>query len=163
MSRKVIQAYLDEIEQLLLNCSNTYIEEYSAVVLITERANLRIRIRLALKYLLAVSEAFVIVDNQITYIDYRYHFQDEQNSLIFRYDSTPHFPKLPSFPHHKHLFDNVIACEKPHIADVLQEVMEFLESKQNNLNVTIKILLIDTFLLTANHCDRINFYQHIFR
>lgn len=107
MSRKVIQAYLDEIEQILLNCSNTYVEEYSAVLLTTERANLRIRIRFALKYLLAVSEAFVIVDNQITYIDYRYHFQDEQNSLIFRYDSTPHFPNLPSFPHHKHLFDNV--------------------------------------------------------
>ncbi|MEH1891794.1 MAG: DUF6516 family protein [Nostoc sp.] len=127
MSRKVIQAYLDEIEQLLLNCSNTYIEEYSAVILTTERANLRIRIRFALKYLLAVSEAFVIGDNQITYIDYRYHFQDEQNSLIFRYDSTPHFPNLPTFPHHKHLFDNVIACEIRCIADVLQEVMEFLE------------------------------------
>jgi hypothetical protein len=127
MSRKVIQAYLDEVEQLLLNCSNTYVEEYSAVILTTERANLRIKIRFALKYLLSVSEALVIVDNQITYIDYRYHFQDEQNSLIYRYDSTPHFPNLPTFPHHKHLFDNVIAWEKPHIADVLQEVMEFLE------------------------------------
>lgn len=50
MSRKVIQAYLDEIDQLLLNCSNTYVEEYSAVILTTERANLRIRIRFALKY-----------------------------------------------------------------------------------------------------------------
>ncbi|AFZ02115.1 toxin TumE [Calothrix sp. PCC 6303] len=126
MSPKVIQAYLDEIEQLLLNCSNIYIEEYSVVILTTERANLRIRIRFALRYLLAVSEAFMIVDNQIIYLDYRYHFQDEQNSLIFRYDSTPHFPSLPSFPHHKHLFDGVIACEKPHITDVLQEVMEFL-------------------------------------
>ncbi|MEH1781392.1 MAG: DUF6516 family protein [Nostoc sp.] len=87
---------------LLINCHNTYVEEYSAVILTTERANLRIRIRFALKYLLAVSEALVIVDNHITYIDYRYHFQDEQNSLIFRYDSTPHFPNLPSFPHHKH-------------------------------------------------------------
>ncbi|MBS9395014.1 MAG: hypothetical protein HEQ29_18430 [Dolichospermum sp. LBC05a] len=127
MSRKLIQAYLDEIEQLSLNCSNAYIEEYSAVILTTERANLRIRIRFAIRYLLAVSEAFVVVDNQIKYIDYRYHFQDEQNSLIFRYDSTPDFPNLSSFPHHKHLFDNVIACEKPHIADVLQEVMEFLK------------------------------------
>ena len=127
MSRKIIQAYLDEIEQFLLNCSNIYVEKYNAVILTPERANLRIRIRFALKYLLAVSEAFVIVDNQITYIDYRYHFQDDKNSLIFRYDSTPHFPNLPSFPHHKHLSNNVIACEKPHIADVLQEVMEFLE------------------------------------
>lgn len=127
MSRKIIQGYLDEVEQLLLNCSNAYIEEYSAVILTPERANLRIRIRFAIKYLLAVSEAFVVVNNQIEYVDYRYHFQDEQNSLIFRYDSTPHFPNLPSFPHHKHLVDDVVACEKPHIADVLQEVMEFLK------------------------------------
>ena len=68
MSRKLIQASLDEIEQLLLNCSNAYIEEYSAVILTTERANLRIRIRFAIRYLLAVSEAFVVVDNQIKYI-----------------------------------------------------------------------------------------------
>jgi hypothetical protein len=125
MSRKVIQAYLDEVEKLLLSSSNSYIEEFSAVILTTERANLRIRIRFAFRYLLAVSEAFVVVDNQTKYIDYRYHFQDEQNNLIFRYDSTPHFPDLPSFPHHKHLFDTVIACEKPYIADVIQEVMEF--------------------------------------
>ncbi|PSF29450.1 hypothetical protein C7H19_24335 [Aphanothece hegewaldii CCALA 016] len=127
MSRKIIQAYLDEIEQLLLNCSNVYVEEYNAVILTTQRANLRIRIRFALRYLLAISEILVVVNNQVTYIDYRYHFQDAQNNLIFRYDSTPHFPNLSSFPHHKHLFDDVIACEKPHLADVLQEVMEFLE------------------------------------
>lgn len=50
MSRKVIQAYLNEIDQLLLRCSNIYVEEYSAVILTTKRANLRIRIRFALKY-----------------------------------------------------------------------------------------------------------------
>nr|WP_253881088.1 MULTISPECIES: DUF6516 family protein [Microcystis] len=37
------------------------------------------------------------------FLDYRYHFQDEQNNLVFRYDSTPHFPNLSTFPHHKHL------------------------------------------------------------
>jgi Family of unknown function (DUF6516) len=47
----------------------------------------------------------------LPYIDYRYHFQDAQNNLIFRYDSTPHFPELHSFPHHKHLPDQVIACK----------------------------------------------------
>ena len=36
MSRKVIQDYLDEIEQLLLNSSNTYIEEYNAQDLHTQ-------------------------------------------------------------------------------------------------------------------------------
>jgi len=127
MSRKIIQNYLNEIEQLLLNCPNAHVEKYSAVILTNERANLRLRIRFKLRYLLAVSEALVVENDQIASIDYRYHFQDEENSLIFRYDSTPHFPDLPSFPHHKHLPDNVIACEKLHLTTVLQEVSEFLK------------------------------------
>lgn len=126
MSRKLIQAYLDEIELLLLGLSNVYVEEYSAVILTAERANIRIRIRFSLRYLLAISEAVLVVDNQVNCIDYRYHFQDAQNSLIFRYDNTPHFPDLSSFPHHKHLVDDVIACQKPSIDDVLQEVARFL-------------------------------------
>ena len=127
MSPNIIQAYLDKVEQLLLNSSNIYVEEFSAVILTEDRANIRVKIRFSLRYLLAISEILVVVNNQIKYIDYRYHFQDGQNNLIFCYDSTPHFPNLSSFPHHKHLFDDVIACEKPDIADVLQEVMELLE------------------------------------
>ena len=126
MSPKFIPAYLEEIEQLLFNYSDIYVEEYKIVVLTPERANLRLRVRVAFGYLLAISEILVVVDNQITYIDYRYHFQDEQNKLIFRYDNTPHFPNLSSFPHHKHLPDRVIACKKPHITTVLEEAMNFL-------------------------------------
>ncbi len=111
MSPKILQDYFNQIEQLLRNFTNTYVEEFKINSLTSERANLRLKVRFAFKYLLAVSEIIVIVDNQISYIDYRYHFQDAQNNLIFRYDSTPHFPELPSFPHHKHLPDQVIACK----------------------------------------------------
>jgi len=104
-----------------------YVEEYKISFLTPERANLRLKVRFAFKYLLAVSEIIVVVGNQIQYIDYRYHFQDAQHNLIFRCDSTPHFPKLPSFPHHKHLPDQVIPCEKPCLAEVLQEVLGLLE------------------------------------
>ncbi len=127
MSLNILRDYFDEIEQLLLNCPNTYVEQFSAIILTPERANLRLRVRFELSYLLAVSEALFVVNNQVSHIDYRYHFQDDQNNLIFRYDSTPHFPNLPSFPHHKHLPDTVIACEKPDVAQVLQEVMEAIE------------------------------------
>lgn len=127
MSRKILRDYFDEIEQLLLNCLNIYVEQFSAIILSPERANLRLRVRIELRYLLAVSEALTVVDDQVLHVDYRYHFQDDGNNLIFRYDSTPHFPDLSSFPHHKHLPDSVIACEKPDIAQVLQEAMEFLE------------------------------------
>ena len=127
MSPKILQDYFDEIDQLLRNSTNIYVEDFKASFLTSERANLRLKVRFAFKYLLAVSEIIVVVDNQIEYIDYRYHFQDAQNNLIFRYDSTPHFPTLPSFPHHKHLPDQVIACKKPHIAEVLKEAIEFSE------------------------------------
>ena len=34
---------------------------------------------------------------------------------------APHFPALPTFPHHKHTRDTVIAHNKPNLLDVLQE------------------------------------------
>jgi hypothetical protein len=127
MSRRIIQAYLNEIDQLLLSYPDGSVEEYSVVILTKDRANIRLRLRFSKGYLLAISEIICVINDKITYIDYRYHFQDSGNNLIFRYDSTPHFPQLSSFPHHKHLSDNVIASEKPHITDVLREVREFLE------------------------------------
>lgn len=88
--------------------------------------------RFYFKYLLSISEALVVVDEQITAIDYRYHFQDGQNNLIFRYDNTPHFPDLSSFPHHKHLADRVISCNQPSIAMVIQDAIAFLEEVGSN-------------------------------
>jgi hypothetical protein len=43
---------------------------------------------------------------------------------LFRYDNTPHFPGLSSFPHHKHLSDgtSVVACAAPTLAQVLAEI-----------------------------------------
>ena len=96
------------------------------MIISKDRANLKLRLRFELRYLLSVSEAIVVQGQQMTFLDYRYHFQDSQNNLIFRYDSTPHFPDLPTFPHHKHLPDNVVAYEKPNLTEVLEEVLEFL-------------------------------------
>jgi hypothetical protein len=55
-------------------------------------------------------------------------FQDENNNLLFRYDSTPHFPNLSTFPHHKHLPNDVISCQKPEITQVLKEATELLRN-----------------------------------
>ena len=71
----------------------------------------------------------VICDSLITcrfisrnlWLDYRYHCQNTENGLLFRYDNTPHFPTLSSFPHHKHLPDDVIVSVKPTIFQVIKE------------------------------------------
>lgn len=130
MSRDNFTDYFNRIDRLLESCSDAYVENYSATILTGDRANLKLRLRFYFKYLLSISEALIVVDEKITAIDYRYHFQDEQNNLIFRYDNTPHFPDLSSFPHHKHLCDRVVACEQPDSSQVILDVVSFFETEQ---------------------------------
>ena len=133
MSHRNFLDYFEQIDTLLGSYPDAYTEQYNATILSDRRANLKLRLRFYFKYLLSISEALVIVEDQITAIDYRYHFQDEQNNLIFRYDNTPHFPDLSSFPHHKHLPNQVIASEQPNIAIALQNVTDFLASAIFNI------------------------------
>jgi hypothetical protein len=132
MSRNSFRDYFDQVDQILEAYPDVYVENYNATILSSERANLKLRLRFYFQYLLSISEALIVVDEQITAIDYRYYFQDGQNNLIFRYDNTPHFPNLSSFPHHKHLVDRVIACDQPNIAVVIQDAITFLEEVEDN-------------------------------
>jgi len=109
-----------------VQCENAYVEPYQEEILTSQRANLRIGLRFKHIHLLEINEAIVITDNYLEFLDYRYHFQDEKNNLVFRYDSTPHFPNISTFPHHKHLPNDVISCHKPEITQVLKEATELL-------------------------------------
>ena len=90
----------------------------------SQRANLRIRLRFEQGHLLEINVAVVVVEDSLVPLDYRYHCQDTHNQVIFRYDSTPHFPGFLNFPHHKHLSDDVIGCEKPDVEQVVREALE---------------------------------------
>ena len=118
---KALANYLKLVEQGLIALENAYIERYVEEILTPQRATLRIRVRFTRGHLLEINEAIVVNADTLMWLDYRYHCQDAQNRLIFRYDSTPHFPDLPSFPHHKHLPTNVIASPKPDFKQVLAE------------------------------------------
>jgi len=67
---------------------------------------------------------FEYVDSDLRRISYAYHYQDSSRSLIFRYDNEPHYPSLPTFPHHKHLTEEKIpkASEEVNIREVLREI-----------------------------------------
>ncbi len=124
MPHEALKNYLGGIEHAILQCGDTHVERYVEEILTPERANLRIRLRASNGDLLEIHEAVVIVDGELAHLDYRYHCQDGENHLRFRYDSTPHFRDLPSFPHHKHLPDGqVVATDKLSMAKVTQEVM----------------------------------------
>ena len=127
MLPNILSDYLNQVEQAIVQSPNVYVERYEEEILTSIRANLRIRLRFAQTHLLEINEAIVITDNQLKFLDYRYHFQDERNCLVFRYDSTPHFPDISTFPHHKHLPNDVISSHKPETIQVLKEATELLK------------------------------------
>jgi hypothetical protein len=121
MLHDILSQYLGDIEDSIRRLERANVERYEEEVLTSARANLRIRVRFLSGHLLEVNEAIVVDADQIKHLDYRYHFQDQQNNLIFRYDNTPHFPDLKSFPHHKHLKNKVEDSDEPLILDVIKE------------------------------------------
>lgn len=65
---------------------------------------------------------FEYVDSGLNRIGYAYHLQDQAGNLVFRYDDEPHYPELPTFPHHKHVSSGVSeASEEVDIDEVLVE------------------------------------------
>jgi Family of unknown function (DUF6516) len=64
------------------------------------------------------------LEAEVTRRMYSYHYQGEDASLVFRYDDTPHFPELDSFPHHKHVGGESRAASSaaPDLRAVLREI-----------------------------------------
>ena len=91
MLLEALSEYLKEIESVIHESENIYVERYEEEVLTDNRVNLRIRLRFVKGHLLELNEAVIIEHGYIRHLGYRYHFQDEQNALVFRYDNTPHF------------------------------------------------------------------------
>ena len=70
------------------------------------------RARLELKNgdFLEVSEYFVVQDDEIQILQYRYQWMDSaRQQLRKRWDNAAHHPELDNFPHHVHVkSDNVV-------------------------------------------------------
>jgi hypothetical protein len=124
MLHDILADYVKKIDDSLQRLQKVYVEAYETEILNPERVNIRIRLRYSSGFLLELNEAVYINSRQLAFLGYRYHFQDEKNNLIFRYDNTPHFPDLESFPDHKHTEAAVISSQKPSIIEVIYEATE---------------------------------------
>ena len=118
-----LHRYLEEIESAVHALKEVYFEVYEEEILTPERVNLRIRIRFYNGCLLEMNES-VIYEDGLKHLGYRYHFQSKENQLLFRYDNTPHFRNLSTFPHHKHCPVEVVTSERPSIIKVLKDAEE---------------------------------------
>jgi hypothetical protein len=76
----------------------------------------RFRISLKEDGLLEIMERVVYLkqDAKLQVKIYKYHWQDNRNRLIKRWDNAPHFPDLERFPDHIHMGEeNVVMPSKP--------------------------------------------------
>jgi hypothetical protein len=56
-----------------------------------------------------------------------FHYQDQYNNLIFRYDNAQHKPDL-GYSEHKHIRDKIMPSKIPEIEQVILEIInEYLE------------------------------------
>ncbi|QTA85779.1 toxin-antitoxin system TumE family protein [Desulfonema magnum] len=55
-------------------------------------------------------------------IKYRYQYMNEKNELIFRYDNAPHHREISTYPHHKHVSEEVEDSSEPVLREVLFEI-----------------------------------------
>ena len=124
MLHDILTRYLDSVEAVVRKLKGAYVERYEEEILAFNRINLRIRVRFKTGHLFELNEAAIVKNDQFKRLNYRYHFQDSQNNLIFRYDNTPHFPDLENFPHHKHLTNDVVSSNEPSVTRVIEETIQ---------------------------------------
>ena len=127
MLHDLLSRYLEEIEAEIKKFEDAYVERYEEEILSSNRLNLRIRVRFKTGYLIELNEAVIVEADQPQRLNYRYHFQDGQNNLVFRYDNTPHFPNLDNFPHHKHLSSSIESSEEPSVIRVIEEAAKLVK------------------------------------
>ena len=48
----------------------------------------------------------------LDYQRYSYHWQKENGELIMRWDNKPHWRNIPTFPHHKHIKNQVLSSHR---------------------------------------------------
>ena len=60
---------------------------------------------------------------------YSYHWQDKDGQLLIRWDNARHWKDVSTFPHHKHLKDEVIPSVETTIEDVLDHISRCLKER----------------------------------
>jgi hypothetical protein len=76
--------------------------------------------------LILIEELENLDRQQCKRLAYSFHYQQKDYALLFRYDNSPHFPRLATFPNHKHAGGAVLESDAPDLTDVLKEVDQLI-------------------------------------
>mgnify|MGYP000047011166 FL=1 len=69
----------------------------------------------------------LILDGNITKYSYTLL---HKNKPLLRYDNSPHYPHISTYPHHKHVKETINPLQKPSIEEFMKETQEVIEKNQ---------------------------------
>ncbi len=67
---------------------------------------------------------FEYVDSDLHKIDYSYHWQNKEKTLIKRWDNAPHYSEIETFPHHLHNGEDILPSAEPTFAEIIKKTGE---------------------------------------
>ena len=121
-------AYLAQVKARLISSAIVHTFET-----LKERATpingyIRVRLRLHNGDVVEAAEYFEHEHHGLRTVDYRYHWVDAQQRLRRRWDSAPHHPEIPGFPHHMHdgSEDNICAGQPLSLIEMLAYIETIL-------------------------------------
>jgi hypothetical protein len=94
-------------------------ESIQVIELIDEESVKLIKIMALLK---GGTALFITELHTSLYQKYSYHWQDKYGQMIMRWDNKPHWPKLKTFPHHKHEKGEIISSSRITVVEVIENI-----------------------------------------
>ena len=128
---RLIEQYFNQIELRMVE--SPAISNYDIIrkEISDSDGKIRVRITTSNNDLADLFEYMNEVNGRIEVKKYHFHWQDENNQLIQRWDNAPHHKELDNFPHHIHFPDKVVSADRiPDILYVIGEIeVKLIESE----------------------------------
>ena len=117
----MIEKHLDEIDRIIKDDSLVFFSDIQKVYTSPNSTYIKAEVRFIGNTLLNLFQHIRFKESK-PIINYRYHYMDSKNNLIFRYDNAPHYPNVSTFPHHKHILSGMKESEMPSIENLITEI-----------------------------------------
>ena len=122
-----IQQYFIAKESELLSCPFLTSLDFHSEIIDTNFGYFKAKLIFSNNSKLFLFELTEIKNEKQHVEKYRYHYQDSEEKLIFRWDNAPHFPKMKSFPHHFHVGHKAKESFRPSLQEVLLHVVKQID------------------------------------
>jgi hypothetical protein len=122
----MVNRYLHRLYDTIISRGYIEVEQLSFNIFSNQRGIIKGRLKFHDQSLLDFGEVVNSQNRQIIKLRYAYHYQNELGELIFRYDNSPHYPNIPTYPHHKHIGSAVVPTPAPDLSRILREIEQLI-------------------------------------